>query len=67
MTNGVHFLMKKNKITEIHGWGTFTGPKAIDVKKEDGSAETVTYDNVIIAAGRHGPARARRHAVRATS
>ncbi len=51
MTNGVHFLMKKNKITEIHGWGTFTGPKAIDVKKEDGSVETVTYDNVIIAAG----------------
>ncbi len=51
MTNGVHFLMKKNKITEIHGWGTFTGPKAIDVKKEDGSVETVTYDNVIIATG----------------
>jgi dihydrolipoamide dehydrogenase len=51
MTNGVHFLMKKNKITEIHGWGTFTGPKAIDVKKSDGSVETVTYDNVIIATG----------------
>ncbi|HET7735036.1 MAG TPA: FAD-dependent oxidoreductase, partial [Nocardioidaceae bacterium] len=51
MTNGVHFLMKKNKIQEIHGWGTFTGPKSIDVKKDDGSVETVTYDNVIIAAG----------------
>ncbi len=51
MTNGVHFLMKKNKITEINGWGTFTGPQAIEVKKEDGSVETVTYDNVIIATG----------------
>jgi len=51
MTNGVHFLMKKNKITEINGWGTFTGPKTIDVKKEDGSVETVTFDNAIIAAG----------------
>ncbi|MFT4011527.1 MAG: dihydrolipoyl dehydrogenase [Nocardioidaceae bacterium] len=51
MTNGVHFLMKKNKITEIHGWGTFTGPKSIDVKKEDGTVEQVTADNVIIAAG----------------
>ena len=22
---GVHYLMKKNKITEIDGWGTLTG------------------------------------------
>ena len=28
IVKGVHFLMKKNKITEIDGWGTFTGPKA---------------------------------------
>jgi dihydrolipoamide dehydrogenase len=51
MSNGVHFLMKKNKITEIHGWGTFTGPKSVDVKAEDGSTQAVTYDNAIIAAG----------------
>ena len=24
---GVHYLMKKNKITEIDGWGTLTGPR----------------------------------------
>ena len=24
-TKGVHYLMKKNKITEIDGWGTLTG------------------------------------------
>ncbi len=56
MTNGVHFLMKKNKIEEIHGWATFTGPlsqgeKTLDVKGSDGSSRTVTADNVIIATG----------------
>ncbi|HSV40312.1 MAG TPA: dihydrolipoyl dehydrogenase [Nocardioidaceae bacterium] len=51
MTNGVHFLMKKNKITEVHGWGTFTGPKTIDVKQADGSVETITFDSCIIATG----------------
>lgn len=51
MTGGVHFLMKKNKITEIHGWGTFTGPRSIDVTKADGTVEQVSADNVIIAAG----------------
>jgi dihydrolipoamide dehydrogenase len=53
---GVHYLMKKNKIEEINGWGTFTGPlangeKALEVKGEDGSTRTVTADNVIIATG----------------
>ncbi|MEV4347773.1 dihydrolipoyl dehydrogenase [Actinoplanes sp. NPDC049596] len=43
---GVHFLMKKNKITEIDGWGTLTGPKSIDV---DG--EQHTFDNLIVATG----------------
>ena len=51
IVKGVHFLMKKNKITEIDGWGTFTGPKTIDVKASDGSTTQVTGDHVIIAAG----------------
>ena len=51
MVGGIHFLMKKNKIQEFHGWGTFTDAKTIQVAKEDGSSETVTFDNVIIAAG----------------
>src|ERR1044072_5017659 len=29
---GVHYLTKKNKITEIEGWGTLPGPKAVDVR-----------------------------------
>jgi dihydrolipoamide dehydrogenase len=48
---GVHFLMKKNKITEIQGYGTFTDASTISVKLNDGASETVTFDNVIIATG----------------
>ncbi|MFF2388281.1 dihydrolipoyl dehydrogenase [Agromyces sp. NPDC058104] len=48
---GVHFLMKKNGITEIDGRGVFTGPNAIDVTKADGSVETVSFRNAIIATG----------------
>jgi dihydrolipoamide dehydrogenase len=48
---GVHFLMKKNKITEYDGRGTFTGPKTIDVALTKGGSESVTFDNVIIATG----------------
>lgn len=51
IVKGVHYLMKKNKITEIDGWGTFTGPKTIDVKGKDGEVATHTADNIIIAAG----------------
>jgi dihydrolipoamide dehydrogenase len=50
MTKGVHFLMKKNKITEIDGWGTFTDAKTIEVSGGKDSG-TVTFDNCIIAAG----------------
>lgn len=51
MTNGIHFLMKKNKITEINGTGVFSDAKTINVTAKDGSTQTVTADNVIIAAG----------------
>ncbi len=50
MVGGIHYLMKKNKITEINGWGTFTDAKSIEVKTDTGT-EVVTFDNVIIAAG----------------
>ena len=51
IVKGVHFLMKKNKITEIDGWGTLTGPKSVDVKGRDGSTTSYSCDNLIIAAG----------------
>src|SRR5690349_7117911 len=43
---GVHYLMKKNKITEIDGHGTFANANTIEV-----NGDTVTFDHCIIAAG----------------
>ncbi|MBK6887644.1 MAG: dihydrolipoyl dehydrogenase [Tetrasphaera sp.] len=51
IVKGVHFLMKKNKITEIDGWGTLTGATSMTVAMNDGSSRDVTFDNLIIAAG----------------
>lgn len=48
---GVHFLMKKNKITEYDGTGTFTGPTAMTVALNAGGEESITFDHCIIAAG----------------
>jgi dihydrolipoamide dehydrogenase len=50
MAKGVHYLMKKNKITEADGWATFTDDHTFSVEGPNGT-ETITFDNVIIAAG----------------
>ena len=49
---GVHYLMKKNGITQIQGWGTLTGPRSISVGGEspDGGG-SVEFDRLIIATG----------------
>ncbi|MGN9843880.1 dihydrolipoyl dehydrogenase [Nonomuraea sp. H19] len=43
---GVHYLMKKNAITEYDGRGTFLDANTIQV-----NGETITFSNCIIAAG----------------
>ncbi|AOX44857.1 MULTISPECIES: dihydrolipoyl dehydrogenase [unclassified Microbacterium] len=48
---GIHYLMKKNKVTEYEGRGYFADDHTLDVTKTDGSKEQVTFDNVIIATG----------------
>ncbi|MGH9262057.1 MAG: dihydrolipoyl dehydrogenase family protein, partial [Acidimicrobiales bacterium] len=48
---GVHFLMKKNGITELDGWGTFTDATTLDVALNAGGNETVTFDRCILATG----------------
>jgi dihydrolipoamide dehydrogenase len=48
---GIHYLMKKNKVTEYEGRGSFTGPNAIRVTKADGAVDEITFDNAIIATG----------------
>jgi dihydrolipoamide dehydrogenase len=50
MVKGVHFLMKKNKVTELNGWGTFVDDHTISVAGEKGETQ-VTFDNVIISGG----------------
>lgn len=50
MVKGIHFLMKKNKITEFQGWATFKDANSLSVESDNG-AEILTFDNCIIAAG----------------
>jgi dihydrolipoamide dehydrogenase len=48
---GVHFLMKKNAITEIDGRGTFVDAHTLQVALADGTTKTVGFDDCIIATG----------------
>ncbi|MBQ0996575.1 dihydrolipoyl dehydrogenase [Streptomyces sp. RK62] len=48
---GVHYLMKKNKITEIDGRGTFLDPHTLQVAGSDGTTRTVRFDHCVIATG----------------
>jgi dihydrolipoamide dehydrogenase len=50
-TDGVAFLMRKNKIEVIEGHGAFKDKNTILVTKEDGSTQEVKTDKVIIATG----------------
>jgi dihydrolipoamide dehydrogenase len=56
IVRGVHFLMKKNNITEIDGWGTLQprsgdGPGEIVVDLNDTGRVTYTYTDLIIGTG----------------
>ena len=50
MTNGVSFLMKKNKIEVIRGFGTITGKGQVEVSSE-GKKTAYTCKNILIATG----------------
>ncbi len=47
MTQGINFLMKKNKVTVINGWATIDGPNT--VKVDDG--DVYQAKKILIAAG----------------
>ncbi len=51
MSKGVQFLMKKNKIEVLNGYGTLKTGKKISVKAEDGSETEHSADHIIIATG----------------
>jgi dihydrolipoamide dehydrogenase len=50
-TDGVAFLMRKNKIDVIEGFGSFVDKNTIKVTKADGSTEEVKTQKTIIATG----------------
>ena len=51
MSKGVQFLMKKNKIEVIMGYGTLKAGKKVAVASEDGTETVYEADHVIIATG----------------
>ena len=51
MSKGVQFLMKKNKIDIINGFGKVKTGKKIAVTSEDGKVKEYSADHIIIATG----------------
>jgi dihydrolipoamide dehydrogenase len=51
LTNGVQFLMKKNKITVFNGWGSITGPNSVSVAVMGGEKKELQAKNIMIATG----------------
>ncbi len=51
MSKGVTFLMKKNKIDVIMGFGKLISPTKIEVTSADGNKQVVEAGNIVIATG----------------
>jgi len=51
MSNGVKFLMKKNKIDVLMGTGKVQAGKKVEVTAEDGSTNVYSADHIVIATG----------------
>jgi dihydrolipoamide dehydrogenase len=55
-TKGLDFLMKKNKVETVSGYGTLTGPAkngvfTVEVKSSDGKVSQLKAKNVIVSSG----------------
>lgn len=51
MSKGVQFLMKKNKIDVIMGYGKLVAPTKLEVTAADGTKQIVEAKNIVIATG----------------
>jgi dihydrolipoamide dehydrogenase len=49
--NGVGFLLKKHKIDSFFGLGAITAPSQVEVTAADGTTQTLTTKNIVIATG----------------
>jgi dihydrolipoamide dehydrogenase len=50
-TKGVEFLLKKNKITALHGTARISAPGKLEVAAESGERQTVESKRIVIATG----------------
>jgi len=51
MSKGVQFLLKKNKIEKLMGWGKIKPGKKVEVEDKDGEKTEYSADHIIIATG----------------
>lgn len=51
LTGGIEYLLKKNKVDYMKGWGKFSGENTVAVDMNDGKQEEIKCKNVIIATG----------------
>jgi dihydrolipoamide dehydrogenase len=51
MSKGVQFLLKKNNIEHIKGFGRLAGNNGVEVEDTDGNKKKYTASNIIIATG----------------
>lgn len=53
LTGGLGQLSKQRKITYIQGKGSFENSRTLEIERADGSTESLTFENIIIATGSH--------------
>ncbi|RIJ31492.1 dihydrolipoyl dehydrogenase [Henriciella algicola] len=51
LTQGIEFLMKKNKVDYVKGFGRIKEKGVVEVDAEDGEQKTLTTKNIVIATG----------------
>jgi dihydrolipoamide dehydrogenase len=51
LAKGVEFLLKKNKVEMIHGFGKISGPGKISVTDANGAAREIAAKNIVVATG----------------
>ncbi len=51
LTNGVQYLLKKNKVEQVEGRGRIVGPGKVEVTPEEGESTILETKNIVIATG----------------
>ncbi len=51
LSDGVAFLLKKNKVTVMQGTATLAGTGKLSIRKADGATETLEAKNIVLATG----------------